>query len=87
MNNPKLIIDDQIVEVTPERVAELFASLNSGQQAAFFNHVHKVASNWKQGGFPIQLQWITDDDGLTLGGRSVMQQIGDYSHWGLRATT
>lgn len=78
----KIIDDDRVKEVTPEIVAEIFAGMGSDEQARFFNRVSEVASVWG-GGFPMQLQLVTDDDGLTLGGRRVMQHIGDYSHWGL----
>ena len=83
MKGAKLIIDDKIVELTPELVAEAFADLGSDEQARFFNHVAQVASTWGGGGLPMQLQGITDDDGLDYGGRRVMQYIGEYSHWGL----
>lgn len=69
--------------VTPELIAEIFAEMDSTEQAKFFNHVAEVASQWNGMGFPMQLQYITDEDGLTLAGRRVMQGIGDYSHWGL----
>ena len=75
----KAIKDEKIIDITPELLAELFAELDSQEQARFFNHVDEVASPW----LPFQLQYITDDDGLTLAGRRVMQYIGDYSHWGL----
>ena len=70
---------------TPEIIAELFASLDSKEQARFYNHIHEVASQWHGGfgSFSMQLQYITEEEGLTLGGRQVMQFIGDYSHWGL----
>ena len=71
------------VEHTPEEIAELFASLSSEEQARFFNRVAEVASVWQGAGFVMQMQYITDDEGLTLAGRRVMQYIGEYSHWGL----
>lgn len=80
----QVIDDDRIKEITPEIVAEIFAGMRSDEQARFFNRVSEIASAWG-GGFPMQLQWVTDDDGLTLSGRRVMQQIGEYSHWGLVA--
>lgn len=80
----KIIDDDRVKEVTPEIVAEIFAGMGSDEQARFFNRISEVASTWDCG-FPMQLQWVTDDDGLTLGGRRVMQNIGEYSHWGLVA--
>lgn len=70
--------------VTPHDVAHLFASMDSEEQALFFNHVAAIASTWRRGaGFVFQLQAITDSSGLTLAGRRVMQEIGEYSHWGL----
>jgi len=83
MTKKLLITDDSCGFVTPEIIAELFAELGSDEQAMFFNHVDKVASVWNGAGLIMQLQAITDDDGLTLAGRRVMQYIGDYSHWGL----
>lgn len=79
----KIINGDRVKPITPELIAELFAGLGSDDQARFFNHIDKVASTWSNGGLPFQLQWVTDDDGLTLAGRRVMQYIGEYSHWGL----
>lgn len=79
----KIIDGDTIKDITPEIVAELFAGLGSDEQARFFNHVAAVASVWKNGGLPMQLQWITEEDGLTLAGRRCMQYIGEYSHWGI----
>lgn len=77
---PKLIIDDALVEVTPERLAALFAHLGSDEQARFFNALDSEMSGWC---WAMQLQYVTDDSGLTLAGRRVMQAIGEYSHWGL----
>lgn len=82
----KVIMYDQLETLTPELVAEFFAEMASDEQARFFNHVDQVASNWRSNGdgcLAMQLQYITDDDGLTLAGRRVMAHIGEYSHWGL----
>ncbi len=81
----KVLIGDQFTQVTPELAAEMFAAMDSEQQAQFFNHVADVSSRWRsgEGSFAMQLQYITDEDGLTLAGRRVMQYIGEYSHWGL----
>lgn len=76
----KVIIGEEIKDLTPEMLADVFADLDSGAQARFFNRIAETSSTW---GLVMQLQYITDDDGLTLGGRRVMQGIGDYSHWGL----
>ncbi len=71
------------IEMSPEELAERFCALGSDEQARFFNHIDTVASRWAGMGLAMQLQYITDDDGLTLAGRRVMQYIGEYSHWGL----
>lgn len=63
----------------PETLAELWAAMDANGQARFFNRIAEVASPW----LSAQLQYLTDDDGLTLAGRRVMSSIGDYSHWGL----
>lgn len=67
------------IEISPETLATLFAEMDASEQARFFNKLHERAEDW----FPMQLQYITDDDGLTLEGRRVMQMIGEYSHWGV----
>jgi len=81
----KVLVQDSLLPVEPEVVAEMFACLNSEEQARFFNHIEKIASSWHggSGALCFQLQAITDEDGLTLAGRRVMQEIGDYSHWGI----
>ena len=66
-----------------ELTAEMFCELDSAGQAEFFNHISKIASNWNCGGISMQLQYITEYDGLTLSGRRIMQMIGHYSHWGI----
>lgn len=76
----EIIDGKEIKEITPELVAGLFAGMNSEEQARFFSHLAIISSDW---GFAMRLQYITDDDGLTLAGRRVMQSIGEYSHWGL----
>ncbi len=75
----KMIRHDSLVEITPEVIAELFADMSSDEQARFFNHIDRIASKW----LDFQLQYITDEDGLTLAGRRVMDAIGNYSHWGM----
>jgi hypothetical protein len=77
----KVIDGDHIKDATPEMIAEMYANMYSDEQARFFNHIAEVAS--KFGGMAMQNQYITDEDGLTLAGRRVMQGIGEYSHWGL----
>ena len=64
---------------TPEELATVFWHMDSLEQARFFNTLAEI-SDWR---FPFQLQHITESDGITLAGRRVMQEIGEYSHWGL----
>jgi len=68
-----------IASITPEQLAEIFAAYDSSEQARFYNHLADVSTPW----LTTQLQYITDEDGLTLAGRRCMMYIGDYSHWGL----
>jgi len=75
----KVIIGNEIKDLTPEILAKAFWNMDSTEQSRFFNHLDEIA-NFK---FPFQLQGITDEDGLTLAGRRVMQSIGEYSHWGI----
>lgn len=75
----KVIIDDKITDLTPEIMAEDFWCMSASEQARFYNHLDEIA-NFR---FPYQLQAITEEDGLTLAGRRVMQNIGEYSHWGI----
>ncbi len=79
----KLIDGNEIKEITPELVAQLFCDMNEKEQAIFFNTVAEIASVWRGGSLAFQLQSITEDDGLTLAGRRAMQEIGEYSHWGI----
>lgn len=67
-------------DATPEDLADAFWNLGSDEQARFYNRLAEVT---RDAPFPMQLQAITDDDGLTLAGRRVMEAIGEYSHWGL----
>ena len=83
LKHDKIIINDDLMQITPEIIAELFCELDSEKQARFFNHVADTASIWDGGGLVMQMQYITDEDGLNDSGRRVMSYIGDYSHWGV----
>jgi hypothetical protein len=77
----KVLINETIEtrELDTETIAEAFWELDQSEQARFFNHLYKIA-DYK---FPFRHQYITDDHGLTMQGRRVMQHIGEYFHWGL----
>ncbi len=70
---------DVTLDVTPNDIADLFCSMDSDEQAIFFN---KVAKNIKQWESPLyfQLQAITDSAELTEEARLIMKEIGDYSY-------
>ena len=78
----EILVNKTLETITPEILAELFWEMSSDEQARFYNRLSEV-SDFK---FPFQLQSITEENGLTLAGRRVMQSIGDYSHWGLVCT-
>jgi hypothetical protein len=67
------------ITLTPEEVAMRFWEMDNHEQARFFNRLAEI------GGYKtsFQLQYLTETDGLSLAGRRVMQEIGEYSHWGL----
>ena len=75
----EILIGKTLTEITPEIVAELFWNMGSEEQARFYNHLDEISDFH----FPSQLQAITEEKGLTLAGRRVMQEIGEYSHWGI----
>ena len=65
------------IEVNPTwwEVADLFWSMTAQEQALFFNKLAEIDAAI----FAMQLQYITDHPDLTLGGRTVMEKIGQYS--------
>ena len=75
----KVFVEVDKEDISPEQLAILFSHMGSDEQARFFNKVAEEASSY----INMQLQYITEEDGLTLAGRRVMQSIGEYSHWGI----
>lgn len=67
------------LDITPEEIADLFAGMDETGQAAFFNRVSEITEEWS-GNWVQQLQYISDDDSLTMGARSIMSSIGDYAY-------
>lgn len=65
-------------ELFPHELAKAFCSMDSYEQAKFFNHVAELVEQWDRG-FCFQLQAITDETILTDQGRSVMRNIGEYA--------
>ena len=62
---------------TPDELASEFAQMDDEQQAMFFNELAIIVSKWDRP-FCFQLQFVRDHPALTLEGKSVMQQIGEY---------
>lgn len=75
----EILIDKTLTAITPEIVAELFWGMDSCDQAKFYNYLADISKDH----ITMQMQYITEEDGLTLDGRRVMQNIGEYSHWGV----
>lgn len=65
---------EQTISVTPEELAEVFWAMDDEEQAKFFNHLGEIAD-----ALPMQLQYVTDNDALTIRGRMTMQYIGEYA--------
>jgi hypothetical protein len=74
MDKIEVTLTDKVA-LTPERIAELFWSMDCDEQADFFNHLDKVAGDR----LCFQLQYVQDSSTLTDGGRHVMKMIGDYA--------
>lgn len=70
---------DVEIHLTPDDLAQIFWEMPSNDQAQFYNKLGELADYR----LAFQLQHITEEKGLSLTGRRVMQQIGEYSHWGL----
>jgi hypothetical protein len=70
----KIIVD---IAPTPDELAFEFANMNSEQQAMFFNELASITDKWEHP-FCFQLQALTDNPALTIEGRHIMEQIGEY---------
>ena len=66
------------VEITPEEMAFEFANMDDDEQVRFLNELAHIAGKWEQP-LPVQLQYITDNDALTVEARRLMQSVGEYA--------
>ena len=67
--------------ITPERLADIFAEMNSESMAIFFNRLADIEKDWIKnggGGWPFQLQYVTDEEILEAPARQLMELIGEY---------
>lgn len=62
------------VELTMEQLANIIVHLGSDQQARLISLMAEVDFS-----VPTQLQYVTDDEALTDGGRRLMELIGAYA--------
>ena len=65
------------IEVAPQEAAFEFCNWSDEKQAEFFNEIAELVKKWERP-FCFQLQYITDCESLTAGGRDVMESIGNY---------
>lgn len=66
---------DISITPTPDELAEAFWSMDSSQQAIFFNRLGEISDNR----LCFQLQYVTDDLCLSKTGRRAMATIGEYA--------
>lgn len=78
MDKLKVSIQSE-VSINPNQVADLFCSMDGGEQADFFNMVAENVAKWDNP-FVLQLQAIIDTEKLTLGGNQIMREIGEYAY-------
>ena len=71
----KITID---IRLNPHELAYEFSIMSDSEQASFFNELYHITEKWKA---PLcfQLQYLTDNEELTDGGRRVMEIIGEYA--------
>lgn len=70
------MITETTIRHTPEQVAEMFALMDSEEQAAFFNHLPAVvAREYKDGEFGFAMQMESVRTQLADGGRDVVPSL------------
>lgn len=63
-----------IVEISPEELGEVFANMDSNEQARFFNEFGKEVKTWS-GSFEEQFLSIMNSNELNKNGRSILTKI------------
>lgn len=72
----KRVVD---LKLTPREMAVLFASMNSDEQAEFFNYLAEHIKNTYPGGMiDFQLAWVISSDKMTQEGLMLMETIRAY---------
>ena len=65
--------------LTPEEIASEFAGMNDSEQAIFFSELARITGEWERP-FCFQLESITNRPELSIEGRRIMEEIGDYGY-------
>ena len=65
---------------TPEEMARCFMGMMNDDQAKFLNECGRIAKDEIGSKWCFQLQYITDDKGLTDQARKFMEEIGQYAY-------
>lgn len=66
------------INISVDEVADMFCNMDGEQQAAFFNRIGENVKTWSAH-FVFQLQSIVDTETLTIDGKQIMYEIGQYS--------
>lgn len=64
--------------LTPEEIASEFAGMNDSEQAIFFSELARITGEWNRP-FCFQLQSLVDRPELSIEGRRIMEEIGEYA--------
>ncbi|MFA6087446.1 hypothetical protein [Mucilaginibacter sp.] len=67
------------IKLIPQKIAELFCSMDADEQAIFFNTIAADVETWPACNFDLQMQYISDSTLLTENGRKIMKTIGQYA--------
>ena len=67
------------VSFSIKEVAQFFASLDSYEQAIFFNEVYLFVKDEYEGSFCYQMNAVSKEH-LSDGARSIMSTIGEYAY-------
>ena len=62
----------QQINISPNQLAELFWSMDSGEQVQFFDHIGRICSD----SYKRQLQWLNIMERSTTEAREVMRDLG-----------
>ena len=71
-------IEELEISLTPTEIAKEWCNTDSKKQAEIFNEMALIIEKW-DGRFVCQMQSVTDEEGLTNGGRYVMGKFGEYA--------